>query len=34
MPYDHIANADVLSALDPAHPQKPACTLILPVIGG
>ena len=34
MPYDHIADADVLSALDPAHPQKPACTLILPVIGG
>lgn len=34
MPYDHIADADVLSALDPAHPQKPACTLVLPVVGG
>ena len=34
MPYDHIADADVLSALDPAHPQHPACTLVLPVSGG
>jgi triacylglycerol esterase/lipase EstA (alpha/beta hydrolase family) len=34
MPYDHIADADVLNALDPAHPVKPACTLVLPVIGG
>jgi triacylglycerol esterase/lipase EstA (alpha/beta hydrolase family) len=34
MPYDHIADADVLSALDPAHPVKPACTPVLPVIGG
>ncbi len=34
MPYDHIADADVLSALDPAHPQKPACYLVLPVVGG
>ena len=24
MPYDHIAAADVLTALDPAHPRKPA----------
>jgi triacylglycerol esterase/lipase EstA (alpha/beta hydrolase family) len=34
MPYDHIADADVLSALDPAHPQHPACTPVLPVTGG
>jgi triacylglycerol esterase/lipase EstA (alpha/beta hydrolase family) len=34
MPYDHIADADVLSALDPAHPQRPRCTTVLPVIGG
>jgi triacylglycerol esterase/lipase EstA (alpha/beta hydrolase family) len=34
MPYDHIADADVLSALDPSHPQTPACTPVLPVIGG
>lgn len=24
MPYDHIADADVLTALDPAHPQRRA----------
>jgi len=34
MPYDHIADADVLTALDPAHPQKPACYPVLAVIGG
>jgi triacylglycerol esterase/lipase EstA (alpha/beta hydrolase family) len=34
MPYDHIADADVLSALDPAHPQHPLCTPILPISGG
>jgi triacylglycerol esterase/lipase EstA (alpha/beta hydrolase family) len=34
MPYDHIADADVLSALDPAHPRYPLCTPILPVSGG
>lgn len=34
MPYDHIADADVLTALDPAHPQKPLCTPIAPVAGG
>ncbi|HEY1689827.1 MAG TPA: alpha/beta fold hydrolase [Solirubrobacteraceae bacterium] len=34
MPYDHIADADVLTALDPKHPQKPACTYIAPVAGG
>jgi triacylglycerol esterase/lipase EstA (alpha/beta hydrolase family) len=34
MPYDHIADADVLTALDPAHPQHPLCTPILAVSGG
>jgi len=34
MPYDHIADADVLTALDPAHPQHPFCIPILPVSGG
>jgi triacylglycerol esterase/lipase EstA (alpha/beta hydrolase family) len=34
MPYDHIADADVLSALDPAHPRHPACTPVAPVAGG
>jgi triacylglycerol esterase/lipase EstA (alpha/beta hydrolase family) len=34
MPYDHIADADVLSALDPKHPVTPACTLVLPIAGG
>jgi triacylglycerol esterase/lipase EstA (alpha/beta hydrolase family) len=34
MPYDHIADADVLSALDPAHPVAPACTPVAPVLGG
>jgi triacylglycerol esterase/lipase EstA (alpha/beta hydrolase family) len=34
MPYDHIADADVLTALDPDHPQHPACTPVLPVSGG
>jgi triacylglycerol esterase/lipase EstA (alpha/beta hydrolase family) len=34
MPYDHIADADVLTALDPAHPQDPLCTPIAPVVGG
>jgi triacylglycerol esterase/lipase EstA (alpha/beta hydrolase family) len=34
MPYDHIADADVLSALDPAHPQHPPCTPVAPVAGG
>jgi pimeloyl-ACP methyl ester carboxylesterase len=34
MPYDHIADADVLTALDPKHPVTPACTLVLPVAGG
>jgi triacylglycerol esterase/lipase EstA (alpha/beta hydrolase family) len=34
MPYDHIADGDVLNALDPAHPLTPACTPVLPVTGG
>jgi hypothetical protein len=34
MAYDHIADADVLNALDPSHPVTPACTPVLPVIGG
>lgn len=34
MAYDHIADADVLTALDPANPQQPACTPVLPVSGG
>ena len=34
MPYDHIADADVLTALDPAHPVRPACTPIAPIVGG
>ncbi len=34
MPYDHIADADVLTALDPLHPAQPACTPVAPVLGG
>jgi triacylglycerol esterase/lipase EstA (alpha/beta hydrolase family) len=34
MPYDHIAAADVLTALDPQHPVTPACTPVAPVAGG
>jgi triacylglycerol esterase/lipase EstA (alpha/beta hydrolase family) len=34
MPYDHIADADVLNALDPSHHVTPACTPVLPVAGG
>jgi len=34
MPYDHIADADVLTALDPQDPQHPACTPVLPLSGG
>jgi hypothetical protein len=34
MPYDHIADADVLTALDPTHPQHPLCTPVLPIAGG
>jgi triacylglycerol esterase/lipase EstA (alpha/beta hydrolase family) len=34
MAYDHIADADVLTALDPQHPVRPACTPVAPVVGG
>jgi hypothetical protein len=34
MPYDHIADTDVLNALDPTHPQTPACYPVAPVSGG
>jgi triacylglycerol esterase/lipase EstA (alpha/beta hydrolase family) len=34
MPYDHIADGDVLTALDPQHPARPACTPVAPVVGG
>jgi len=34
MPYDHIADADVLNALDPAHPVPIECGPVAPVAGG
>jgi triacylglycerol esterase/lipase EstA (alpha/beta hydrolase family) len=34
MAYDHIADADVLTALDPRHPRHPGCTPVAPVTGG
>ena len=34
MAYDHIADADVLTALDPRHPVTPACTPVAPIVGG
>lgn len=34
MPYDHIADADVLTALDPLHPRHPWCTPIVAINGG
>jgi hypothetical protein len=34
MPYDHIADADVLNALDPEHPVPLVCSPALPVSGG
>jgi len=34
MPYDHLADADVLNALDPAHPVPLVCSPVLPVSGG
>ena len=33
-PYDHIADRDVLNALDPVHQIAPACTPVLPITGG
>ncbi len=34
MAYDHIADGDVLNALDPANPVALACTPVAPVTGG
>jgi len=34
MPYDHIADADVLNALDPKHPVPVTCSAVLPIVGG
>ena len=34
MAYDHIADADVLTALDPQHPVTPACAPVAPIAGG
>jgi pimeloyl-ACP methyl ester carboxylesterase len=34
MPYDHIADTDVLNALDPTHPFTFTCSPVLPVSGG
>src|SRR3954469_21703349 len=34
IPYDHISDADVLTALDPLRPRHPLCTPILPTEGG
>jgi triacylglycerol esterase/lipase EstA (alpha/beta hydrolase family) len=34
MPYDHIVAADILTALDPAHPRGFFCTPIAPISGG
>jgi hypothetical protein len=34
MPYDHIADADVLTAPGPLHPRHPLCSPILPTEGG
>ncbi len=34
MPYDHIADIDVLNALDPTHQQAPLCYPVAPVSGG
>lgn len=34
MPYDHIADVDVLNALDPAVQTPPACYPVAPISGG
>jgi triacylglycerol esterase/lipase EstA (alpha/beta hydrolase family) len=34
MAYDHIADTDVLNALDPRHQTTPGCTPVLPIEGG
>jgi triacylglycerol esterase/lipase EstA (alpha/beta hydrolase family) len=32
--FDHVALREMLNALDPEHPVKPRCSLVLPVTGG
>lgn len=32
--FDHVALTHVLNALDPAHPQRPRCSYVAPVLGG
>lgn len=34
MQYDHIADIDVLNALDPAHQEAPPCYPVAPISGG
>jgi hypothetical protein len=34
MPYDHIADTDVLNALDPSRQERPLCSPVLPIVGG
>ena len=34
MPYDHIADRDVLNALDPPNAMEPVCSPVAPVSGG
>jgi hypothetical protein len=34
MAYDHIADQDVVNALDPANAVAPACAPVAPVSGG
>jgi triacylglycerol esterase/lipase EstA (alpha/beta hydrolase family) len=34
MPYDHIADTDVLNGLDPNHQHAPACYPVFAVVGG
>lgn len=34
MPYDHIADTDVLNALDPVHHRTPVCYPVWAVVGG
>lgn len=34
MPYDHIADTDVLNALDPAHHRTPTCYPVWALVGG
>ena len=34
MPYDHIADVDMLNALDPAEQKPPTCYPVAPISGG